>query len=51
VRRQGDAVIVDPGAAAGREVVAERSPLLGEGIRITPVRAGQTAAAATPAGG
>jgi RND family efflux transporter MFP subunit len=51
VRRQGDAVIVAPGAAAGREVVAERSPLLGEGIRITPVRAGQTAAAATPAGG
>jgi RND family efflux transporter MFP subunit len=51
VRRQGDAVIVAPGAAAGREIVAERSPLLGAGIRVTPVRAGQTAAAAAPAGG
>ncbi len=40
LRRQGDDVIVDPGAAAGREVVAERSPLLGAGIRISPVRAG-----------
>lgn len=51
LRRQGDSVIVAPGAAAGREVVAERSPLLGAGIRITPVRPGRTAAAATPAGG
>ncbi len=40
LRRQGDDVIVAPGAAAGREVVAERSPLLGAGIRITPVRPG-----------
>jgi RND family efflux transporter MFP subunit len=40
LRRQGDDVIVDPGAAAGREVVAERSPLLGAGIRIAPLRAG-----------
>jgi RND family efflux transporter MFP subunit len=40
LRRQGDDVIVAPGEAAGREVVAERSPLLGAGIRIAPVRAG-----------
>ena len=40
MRRQGDDVIVEAGAAAGREVVAERSPLLGAGIRIAPVRAG-----------
>ena len=40
LRRQGDLVIVAPGALAGREVVAERSPLLGAGIRVRPVRAG-----------
>lgn len=42
LRRQGDRVIVAPGALAGREVVAERSPLLGAGIRVKPVRAGET---------
>ncbi len=40
LRRQSDDVIVDPGAAVGRDVVAERSPLLGAGIRITPLRQG-----------
>jgi hypothetical protein len=40
LRRQGDDVIIDAGPAAGREVVVERSPLLGAGIRISPVRAG-----------
>ena len=40
LRRQGDRVIVAPGALAGREVVAERSPLLGAGIKIRPVRSG-----------
>jgi hypothetical protein len=40
LRRQGDRVIVAPGALAGREVVAERSPLLGAGIKVRPVRAG-----------
>jgi hypothetical protein len=40
LRRQADDVIIAPGGATGREVVAERSPLLGEGIRISPVRAG-----------
>ena len=40
LRRQGDDVVIAPGDAAGREVVAERSPLLGAGIRINPVRPG-----------
>lgn len=40
LRRQGDDVIVAPGDAAGRDVVAERSPLLGAGIRINPVKPG-----------
>ncbi|MCV2863914.1 efflux RND transporter periplasmic adaptor subunit [Albidovulum sediminicola] len=40
LRRQGDAVIVAPGNLAGREIVAGRSPLLGPGIRIRPVREG-----------
>lgn len=38
LRRQGDAVIIRVGALAGREIVAERSVLLGEGIRIRPIR-------------
>lgn len=40
LRRQGDRVIVAPGALIGREVVAERSPLLGAGIKVRPVRPG-----------
>ena len=40
LRRQGDDVLVRVGALAGREVVLERSALLGEGIRIRPVRPG-----------
>jgi RND family efflux transporter MFP subunit len=47
VRRQGDDVLVR-GDIAGREVVAARSPLLGAGIAVTPLRldaqAGQNAA-------
>ncbi|RGP36742.1 efflux RND transporter periplasmic adaptor subunit [Pseudotabrizicola alkalilacus] len=46
LRRQGDDVIVDARGIAGREVVVERSPLLGAGIRINPMRPG--AAATTP---
>lgn len=38
LRRQGDDVIIDARGVAGREVVVERSPLLGAGIRINPVR-------------
>lgn len=40
MRRQGDAVIVSAEGIAGREVVAERSPLLGAGVRVRPLRAG-----------
>jgi multidrug efflux pump subunit AcrA (membrane-fusion protein) len=40
LRRQGDDVIIRVGALAGREVVQERSALLGEGIRIRPIRPG-----------
>ncbi|MCV2867181.1 efflux RND transporter periplasmic adaptor subunit [Defluviimonas sp. WL0002] len=41
LRRQGDKAIVAPGDLAGREIVAGRSPLLGPGIRIRPVREGE----------
>jgi multidrug efflux pump subunit AcrA (membrane-fusion protein) len=51
LRRLGNDVIVDPGAAAGREIVAERSPLLGAGIRIAPVRGADRAGATVPTGG
>lgn len=48
-RRQGDVVILSGAALNGREVVAERSPLLGAGIKVRPVRPEATQAAA-PAG-
>lgn len=39
LRRQGDRVLVRvPPAMTGREIVAARSPLLGEGIRVRPQR-------------
>lgn len=39
IRRQGDAVLVRvPPELAGREIVAARTPLLGEGIRVRPQR-------------
>lgn len=38
LRRQGDDVIIGAAVLAGREVVRERSALLGAGIRIKPVR-------------
>ena len=38
MRRQGDDVLVRAPDLAGREVVAERSPLLGPGIKVRPVR-------------
>lgn len=40
LRRQGDTVILSPEGIAGREIVAERSPLLGAGIRVRPIRPG-----------
>ena len=47
-RRQGDTVIVSGAALNGREVVAERFPLLGAGIKVRPVRAEALAAPAVP---
>lgn len=46
LRREGDDVIVRARGLAGREVVAERTPLLGAGIRIRPIRPGNAEAAA-----
>lgn len=40
LRREGDDVIVRARGLAGREIVAERTPLLGAGIRIRPIRRG-----------
>ncbi|MDA5092540.1 HlyD family efflux transporter periplasmic adaptor subunit [Aliiroseovarius sp. KMU-50] len=40
MRRQGDSVLVRAKGLSGREVVAERNPALGAGIRIKPVRPG-----------
>lgn len=40
LRRQGDDVLIRVAGLAGREVVMERSVLLGEGIRIRPIRPG-----------
>ncbi len=40
LRRQGDDVIVRAGDLRGREVVAERTPVLGAGIKIKPQRDG-----------
>lgn len=40
LRREADDVLVRARGLAGREVVAERTPLLGAGIRIRPIRPG-----------
>ena len=49
VRRQGDDVIVRARGLAGREVVAERTPFLGAGIGVRPIRPGADDAPAEPA--
>lgn len=46
LRRQGEEVIVRAAALDGREVVATRSPLLGAGLKVRPLRPGNTDAAA-----
>ncbi len=43
LRRQDDDVILRVGALAGREIVVERTALLGAGIRVRPVRADNAA--------
>ncbi|MEL6682690.1 MAG: HlyD family efflux transporter periplasmic adaptor subunit [Pseudomonadota bacterium] len=40
LRRQGDDVIISVGDLAGARIVAERSPLLGAGIRVRPIQPG-----------
>ena len=48
-RRQGDRVILRGAGLDGREVVTERTPLLGAGIKVRPVRdAADSAAAVAP---
>jgi len=37
LRRQGDNVIIQVRGLAGQQIVAERSPLLGEGISVRPI--------------
>lgn len=50
LRRQGDDVIIGIGDNAGATIVAERSPLLGEGIKVRPITPdGAEVAAAEPA--
>ncbi|MFP7672195.1 efflux RND transporter periplasmic adaptor subunit [Marivita sp. S0852] len=45
MRRQGDDVLIRARDLGGREVVAERTPLLGGGIKVRPVRNSGTASA------
>ncbi|WP_167648373.1 efflux RND transporter periplasmic adaptor subunit [Mameliella alba] len=40
MRRQGDDVLIRGRGLQGREVVTERTPLLGEGIKVKPLRTG-----------
>ena len=48
LRRQGDDVIIAVGENAGATIVAERSPLLGAGIKVRPIRPGAVEAAPEP---
>ncbi|PJI93022.1 hypothetical protein BC777_1889 [Yoonia maricola] len=48
LRRQGDDVIIGLGDNAGAVIVAERSPLLGAGIKVRPLQAGGAEDAAEP---
>lgn len=48
LRREGDDVIVRAGDLAGRDVIAERTPLLGAGIKVRPIRPGATEQPAEP---
>jgi multidrug efflux pump subunit AcrA (membrane-fusion protein) len=49
LRRQGDDVLVRGAGLDGLSVVAERTPLLGAGIRVNPLGAPEAAAPAAPA--
>ncbi len=48
LRRQGDDVIIGIGDLAGATVVAERSPLLGAGIKVRPIQPGVVEEPAAP---
>ena len=48
LRRQGDDVLVRSADLIGRDVVEARSPLLGAGISVRPLRADQTTAPTEP---
>lgn len=48
LRRQGDDVLIRAPDLEGREVVLARTPVLGEGIAINPIRGPQTDAPAEP---
>ena len=48
LRRQGDNVLIRARALAGREIVAERSQLIGAGIKVKPIRPGGAEAPAGP---
>ena len=50
LRAQGDSVLVRAEGLTGREVVAERSPLLGTGIKVRPLRQAQDPTEAADAG-
>ena len=49
LRRQGDNVIVRARDLQGREIVSERSPLLGAGIKVRPLRANDASVPEAPA--
>jgi multidrug efflux pump subunit AcrA (membrane-fusion protein) len=48
LRRQGNQALIAASALAGREIVAELTPLLGAGIKLRPVRPADAAAGAAP---
>lgn len=48
LRRQGDEILVAGGAIAGRQVVTRLTPLLGPGIQVKPLVAGDISAPAAP---
>lgn len=48
LRRQGDDVLIRAEGLQGREVVAARTPLLGPGIKVRPLRPGGAAEPETP---
>lgn len=48
LRRQGDEIVIRAEGLAGREVVTHRTPLLGPGIKVRPLRSGPAEALSEP---